>query len=239
MPSSASARAPPLEIERRCRRRAPRRSGRGGATRASGRRRPGHVVESTCPTITAGPRSPGSRPGSNQPVRAKLRGVSIVRSGASPSGTTRAETPMAGMRSRLGRAASRSTTSTGRRSAGAALWRSAAKARSGSGRPGGGSSEPPSPDSTMPARTRTVPTTSRKTSAAGVSRRRWLHSFRAERPVVTTRGRAGAASGRPPQARARGPRSRAAERRASRRPQCRPRRPRSRPAGSCRCRRRR
>src|SRR5215207_6341713 len=51
--------------------------------------------ESTCPTITAGPASPGRGPSSYQPARS-TSGTSIVRSGCSPTGTTRASTPAAG-----------------------------------------------------------------------------------------------------------------------------------------------
>ena len=75
------------------------------------------AVVAMCPAITAGPRSPGSLPGSYQPVLAKFSGVSIVLSGSRSSETTRALTPTAGMRIRRGGAASRSTTSTSRRCA--------------------------------------------------------------------------------------------------------------------------
>ncbi len=64
------------------------------------------VRESTWPAITAGPRSPGSGPPVHQPVWLQSAGTSSVPSRFRPSGITGAETPIAAIAIRTGRAAS-------------------------------------------------------------------------------------------------------------------------------------
>jgi len=58
--------------------------------------------ESTWPTITAGPAAPGRGPGSYHPARSTA-GTSLDRSWPRPTGTTRASTPIAGIRIDTGR----------------------------------------------------------------------------------------------------------------------------------------
>ena len=106
-------------------------------------------------------------PGLYQPVSATLSGVCIVPSGSSRNGITRAQTPMAGMRIRRGRAASRSTTSTRRRCpnldsdrAWARWGHSGAKAPFGSALASGGS-----PAVVLPEPTERAATTSSATAA--------------------------------------------------------------------------
>src|SRR5829696_925259 len=71
-------------------------------TRRTGPRRPGPVLESTWPEITAGPSWPGMAPPVNQPARPWSPATCMVPSAFGPSRTSRPDTPMAGISTRTG-----------------------------------------------------------------------------------------------------------------------------------------